>query len=193
MYRSARIIALALACLVAAPTAVALACAPVPIRTIRNIDASKRDIRSPVRVASTREAWGLDASWYSVQPRVTQWLHLRNGLSYYGVSFSKQLTPTVDAYAPEDHGWRYMQDPENTTQACHMAGQDAWQPPKILVKESATAIRIVAASQHTVGDASGCILGPQWGVRDCPLLTTLVPRLKRPVGKRAIRLEYFPS
>jgi hypothetical protein len=193
MYRSARIFAAALALLLLAPTVSALACPPKPIRTITNLDAGRQDIRRPVPVTSTRAAWGLDTSWHSVRPHVVQWLHLRNGLQFYGSSFSRQLTPSVEAYTPEDRGWLYIQDPESTTQACRMVGQGAWQAPKIVVRETATTVRIMAASQHTVGDPSGCILSPLWGVRDCPVMTTTVQRLKRPVGSRKIQLEVFPG
>jgi hypothetical protein len=86
-----------------------------------------------------------------------------------------------------------MDDKDPQTQACQMVGQSAWLPPKIMVRENARTIRVAAASQHTVGDRRGCVLTPESEVRDCPILTSTTPRLKKPVGNRVIQFEYFSS
>lgn len=194
MPRIHRILALSLALLMLAPTASAFAlCPPIPIRTIGAIKAVRKDLRYPVRAKTTRAAWGLDSTWFAVRPRMEQWVKLKNGLRFYGVSFSTQVTPSIDAYAPDDHNWLYMNDKDPQTQDCLMVGQSAWLPPKIMVKENSKTIRFAAASQHTVGDRRGCVLTPESEVRECPILTRTVPRLKKPVGNRVIQFEYFTS
>ena len=182
-----------LALLLLAPSASAFACAPIPIRTIGAIKAVKKDLRYPQRATTTRAAWGLDSTWFAVRPRMEQWVKLKNGLRFYGVSFSTQITPSIDAYGPEDHNWLYMNDKDPQTQDCQMVGQSAWQPPHIWLKENAKTIRVMAASQHTIGDRRGCVLTPESEIRDCPILTRTVQRLKKPVGNRVISFEYFTS
>ncbi|MCW2949672.1 MAG: hypothetical protein JWN41_685 [Thermoleophilia bacterium] len=184
-------LALSMALLVFAPTASAVACAPIPIRTIGAIKASKPDLRIPVRRTVMRSKWGLDETWFAVRPRMEQWVKLKNGLRFYGVSFSTQVTPSIDAYAPEDLNWLYVNDHDPQTQPCQMIGQSAWQAPKMWLRENLNEIRVLAASQHTIGDRRGCILGNEGGTRDCPLLTRTVQHLKKPVGKRKIVFEYF--
>ncbi|MCW2974149.1 MAG: hypothetical protein JWN72_2422, partial [Thermoleophilia bacterium] len=191
MVRIPRLLALALALLVFAPTASALACPPIPIRTIGAIKAVKKDLRYPTYKKVPRAQWKLDDTWYTVKPRMAQWVKLKNGLLFYGVSFSTQVTPSIDAYAPEDLNWLYIDDSDPDTQTCQMIGQSAWQEPKIWIKETAKTIRFAAGAQHTIGDRRGCVLGPEGGTRDCPILTRTVQRLKKPVGNRTIIFESF--
>ncbi|MBC7460797.1 MAG: hypothetical protein H7287_05500 [Thermoleophilia bacterium] len=191
MGRIPRMLALSMALLVFAPTASALACPPIPIRTIGAIKAVKQDLRYPTYTKVARAQWNLDSTWFTVKPRMSQWVKLKNGLRFYGVSFSTQLTPSIDAYAPEDLNWLYVDDEDANTQPCLMIGQSAWQEPRIWIRENAKTIRFAAGAQHTIGDRRGCKLGPEGGMRDCPILTRTVQRLKNPVGNRTIVFETF--
>ncbi len=171
--------------------AVALAC-PIPIRRIGPIDGSRADVVHPTHRQVTREAWGLDASWASTRPRISQFVVIRNVGTFHGSSFKDQRALSVDAYGPFDNGWMYFDDDDPDTTSCALTGQIAWQPPIIRVVQGRREIRLAATAQRVVGDRTGCILGPDNGVRACPNLTRVIVRLAKPVGTRRIVLEVFP-
>lgn len=168
----------------------AFAC-PIAIRRVGPLDLQRHEIRSPVTRTVARAAWGLDASWTSARPRVSQFVVTRRIGTFHGVSFASQRAISIDARGPRDTGWMYVDDDRPWTPPCTMKGEIEWQPPKVRVRESATRVRISAASQRTVGDRTGCVLGPDEGVRHCPNLTRRIILLDRPLGARELRLETF--
>ena len=183
--------AVALVVVLALLPAVALAC-PIAIRTIGPIDGSRTDLVRPVTRTTTRAAWGLDDSWTSTMPKLSQFVKLRHVGTFHGVSFRTQRALSIDARGPRDNGWMYLDDDLPETPPCQLIGQIEWQAPKIRVVQGRREIRIAATSQRTEGDRTGCILGPDLGVRPCPNLTRVVINLAQPVGRRAIVFETFP-
>jgi hypothetical protein len=63
----------------------------------------------------------------------------------------------------------------------------------VRLKQSRTQVRVSAASQRTVGDRTGCLLGPDHGVRECPNLTRVIIRIAKPLGNRKLVMEQWPS
>ncbi len=171
--------------------AVALAC-PIPIRKIGPLDESRADLVRPTARIVTRRTWGLDGSWRSTRPRLSQFVVVKDVGTFHGMSFKQQGSLSIDAYGPEDNGWMYFDDGDPATKACEIAGQIKWQKPRIRVVQGRREVRIAATSQQVAGDTTGCILGPDYGVRDCPNLTRVVVRLAKPLGKRRLVLEVFP-
>jgi hypothetical protein len=190
--RHTLLLATLVACTVAAAVvpAVALACS-IPIRTIGPIDVTRADLVRPLNRTVTRDAWGLDASWVSTRPRLSQFVLTKRNGRYHGMSFPEQRALSLDAYGPFDNGWMFFDDDDPDTPACQLVGQIDWQPPVIRVRQGAREIRISATSQRVPGDRTGCILGPDRGERECPNLTRIIFQLKRPVGTRRIIMEQF--
>lgn len=168
----------------------AAACA-IPIRKIGPVNIGVADIRTPAMTKGGPRPWKLDASWTSVRPRMSQFVQMRNGRRFHGASFSGQKAMSIDAYAPEDLGWLYVEDADPATPPCSMLGRSAWQAPRIIVRETKTRVYVAAASQPTVGDHTGCVLGPDFGVRPCPILTRRIVKLARVVGARKIVFEHW--
>jgi hypothetical protein len=191
-YRHVPLLAL-LACTLAAALlpAVALAC-PIAIRRVGPIEGSRSDLVRPVARVTTREAWGLDASWVSTRPRLSQFVVVRKVGTFHGVSFKEQRALSVDAYGPEDNGWMYFSDDDPMTKPCELVGQIKWRPPRIRVVQGRREVRVSASAQQVVGDRTGCILGPDTGLRKCPNLTRTVVRLAKPLGSRRLVFEVFP-
>ena len=184
------LVLLASALVAALLPAVALAC-PIPIRRIGPIDESRADLVKPIARIVTREAWGLDGSWASTRPRLSQIVVVKDVGTYHGVTFKEQRALSVDAYGPEDNGWMYFDDGDPTTESCDLVGQIKWRKPVIRVVQGRREIRVAATSQKVAEDISGCILGPDFGVRDCPNLTRAVVQLVKPVGDRKVVFEVF--
>jgi hypothetical protein len=190
--RSRQVLALALlACALVAAVlpAVALAC-PIPIRSIGPLEESRVDLVKPIGRAVTRDAWGLDASWASTRPRLSQFVVVRKVGTFHGVSFKQQKSLSIDAYGPEDNGWMYFDDGDPNTPSCAIVGQIKWQAPKIRVVQGRREVRIAAVAQR-VANSEGCILGPDLGVKDCPNLTRTIVQLVKPLGNRKLVLEVF--
>ncbi len=170
--------------------AVALAC-PIPIRRIGPLEESRADLVKPTPRVTTREAWRLDSSWASTRPRLSQFVIVRKVGTFHGVTFKQQQSISIDAYGPEDNGWMYFDDDDPATKPCEVVGQIKWQAPRIRVSQGRTEVRIAATSQRIVGDTTGCILGADFGVRECPNLTRTIVQLNRPLGNRKLVLEVF--
>lgn len=168
----------------------AAACA-IPIRKIGPVNIGAADIRTPVLTKGKPGPWKLDATWTSVEPRMSQYVQIKNGRRFHGSSFSGQKAMSIDAYAPEDLNWLYVEDADPATPSCAMLGRSAWQAPQIFVRETKTRVFVAAASQPTVGDHTGCILGPDFGVRPCPIITRRIMKLKKVVGARKIVFEHW--
>ncbi len=182
-------IAVLLAMLVLAP-AVAASCV-IPIRTIGPIDGNKRQlIRSELRTVD-RSAWGVDDSWVSTRPKISQFVRIRGVGRFFAVSFRRQQSLSIDAEGPFDYGWLYFDDDDPATPACTMVGKEEWQRPRIMLRESKTEVRIAAVSRRTEGDRTGCTLGPDHGEAECPNLTRVIRTLKQPMGARKLVLEQF--
>lgn len=181
-----------LACVLAAALlpAIALAC-PIPIRRIGPLEESRTDLVRPIGRIVTRDAWGLDATWASTRPRLSQFVVVRDVGTFHGVSFKQQSNLSIDAYGPEDNGWMYFDDGDPNTAACEVVGKFKWQAPKIRVVQGRREVRIAATAQRTVADETGCILGPDFGVAECPNLTRTIIRLAKPLGERKLVLEVF--
>ena len=170
--------------------AVALACS-IPIRTIGPIEGSRSDLVEPRARTVTRDTWKLDPSWTSTRPRLSQFVRVAGVGTYHGVSFPEQRALSLDARGPFDNGWMYFDaDPEDFV-TCAMTGKIEWQKPRLRVIQGTREIRVAATSQRTVGDRTGCILGPDNGVRPCPNLTRVIYQLRAPVGTRSIIFEQF--
>lgn len=179
------------ALLLALLPAVALADCTVQFRTIGPVKLRVADLKRPTTRQVVHATWKLDMTWTGVQPKLNQFVAIKGRSSVFGVTYARQRDLSIDAYAPEDHGWLYVDDSDSETAPCQMVGKSAWQAPRIWVKETAKEVKILAASQHSVGDATGCVLGPDQGVRECPLLTRNVLRLKKDIGARALIFERF--
>lgn len=162
-----------------------------PFRTIGPLDITRADIRTPSTVKGKRANWKLDATWTGVRPRLSQHVRLKSGKRYFGSSFSAQRAMSIDAYGPEDHGWMWVADSDPKNPPCTMIGRSAWQAPKVFVRETRTRVYVTAASQPATGDRTGCVLGPDHGTRECPLLTRNIVKLKKPVGTRKIVFEFW--
>lgn len=171
--------------------AVALAC-PIPIRKVGPLEENRATLVRPVSRIVTRDAWGLDSTWVSTRPRVSQFVQVRNVGTYHGVSFREQSSISIDAYGPFDNGWMFFDDTDPATPTCALTGQIDWQKPLIRVVQGRREVRIAATAQRTVGDRTGCFLGPDFGVRECPNLTRTIVRLAKPLGTRKLVLEVFP-
>lgn len=171
--------------------AVGLACS-IPIRTIGPVVAAKSDLQRASYRTITRDDWQLDRSWVSTRPRLSQFVKVRGVGRFHGVTFPKQRALSLDAVGPFDNGWKFFQDERPASPPCGLVGKIDWQPPKILVRQFKREIRVIAVSQRTVGDRSGCILGPDFGEAECPNITRVIYRLKAPVGTRGLVFEQFP-
>lgn len=169
----------------------ALAC-PIAIRRIGPLDLEHADIRRPVLRTVTRAAWGLDASWASTRPRLSQVVVTTRSGTWYNVSYRRQQALSIDARGPFDNGWMYVDDADPDTPPCAMVGEIEWQAPRILVRQTARSVRVAAVSRRTVGDRTGCVLGPDLGVRECPNLTRTIVKLSIPLGSRPLIFEAFP-
>jgi hypothetical protein len=178
------------AMLVLAP-AVAASCV-IPIRTIGPLDGGRTQLVLPQLRTVTRDAWGVDESWVSTRPRLSQFVRIRRIGRFHAMSFRRQQSLSIDARGPFDYGWLYFDDGRPDTPACTMIGKEEWQRPRVLVRETATEVRIAAVTQRTVGDRTGCTLGPDHGEAECPNLTRVIRTLKRPVGTRRLVFEQFP-
>lgn len=188
-----RRISLATACFLVALLVLpglATACS-IPIRKIGPVNIGAEDIRTPVLVKGGPGPWKLDATWTSVEPRMSQYVQILNGPRFHGSSFSGQKAMSIDAYAPEDLGWLYVEDADPDTPPCAMLGRSAWQAPQIFVRETKTRVFVAAASQPTPGNNTGCVLGPDFGVRPCPILTRRIMKLRKVVGARKIVFEHW--
>ncbi|MCW2960247.1 MAG: hypothetical protein JWM90_634 [Thermoleophilia bacterium] len=171
-----------------APT-MAAACT-IPIRSIGPLELLRTDLRRPTLHPATRTAWKLDDTWTSVTPELSQFVVTRKVGRHYGVSYKNQLALSIDARGPEDDGgWRYSDDDDPATPPCQITGQIEWQRPKVLVRQTRTAIRILAVAQRTLGDRTGCVYGAELGEVECPNLATVIVRLNAPVGNRRIHFE----
>ncbi len=175
----------------AALPATALAC-PIAIRRIGPLEGSRSDLIRPTPRITTRDAWKLDSSWMSTMPRLSQFITIKGVGTYHGATFKEQRALSIDARGPFDNGWMYFDDSDPDTKPCELTGQIDWQPPKIRVVQGPRQVRIVATTQRTVGDRTGCILGPDKGVRECPNLTRVIVRLAKPLGTRKLVFEVFP-
>lgn len=171
--------------------AIGLACT-IPIRTIGPVTAAKSDLQRATYRTVSRDSWRLDRSWVSTRPRLSQFVRVRGLGRFHGVTFPQQQALSLDAVGPFDNGWKFFEDDNPNTPACPLVGKIDWQPPKILVRQLKHQIRVVAVAQRTVGDRSGCILGPDFGVAECPNITRVVYRLRAPVGHRRIVFDQFP-
>jgi hypothetical protein len=180
------------AALALAVPAAAFACT-IPIRTIGPLGISRADLRYPVERTVTRARWGIDSSWRAVLPSVDQFVKIRHGVTVHGASYRTQRAISIDARGPEDNGWMYFDDDLDSTPPCALTGKIEWQAPRVRVRQSRTEVRIAATSQRTVGDRTGCILGPDHGVRACPNLTRSIVRLATPLGNRRLVFEQFPG
>lgn len=170
--------------------ATALACV-VPIRKIGPVNIKRADLRKPVeqKIANGR-AWKLHPSFVSVRPRVSQYVALRGGGRAHGQTFKRQRKISIDAYAPHDRGWLYVDDMRPDTPPCQLLGRTKWREPSIFVRETKTHIYIAAASRPIPGDHTGCVLGPE-SQRSCPVMKRRIVPLKRIVGNRTIVLQYW--
>lgn len=160
-----------------------------PFRQIGPVKITKADIRTPVNAKGTPKRYQLDATWTNVDLRVSQFVKIKNGPKFYGSSFSDQKAISVDAYPPEDNGWLWVDDADPKTAPCEMLGRRAWQPARIFVRETKKVVYIAAASQPTIGNHTGCVLGPDYGVAGCATISRNIMKLKSRVGKRKIVLE----
>lgn len=177
--------------LLAIPSAALAGDCSYPIRKIGPVDIGAKDIRTPLQGRGSAKDWKLDASWTSVQPLMSQYVQIKNGRRFHGSSFSAQRALSIDAYAPEDLNWLYVEDADPSTPPCTMLGRSAWQAPQIFVRETKFRVFVAAASKPAAGDHRGCVLGPDWGVRPCPLLTRRIMKLKAPVGNRKIVFHFW--
>lgn len=178
---------LVLACLLAAPT-IAFGCT-FPFRKVGPVNIGPRDIRTPVSARGRAATWKVPTTWASVDPIMSQYVQIRNGKRFFGSAFAGQTTLTIDAFGPQDFNWLYVDDEDPATAPCKLLGRNAWTNPRILVRETRARVFVAAVSAPTPGDNTGCILGPDYGTRACPLLTRRVMRLKRPIGARKIVFE----
>ncbi len=177
--------------LTALAPAVALGCT-ITIRTIGPIEGSRADLVLPVTRTVTRDAWKLDGSWVSTRPRLSQFVSIAGVGKFHAMAFRNQRALSIDAYGPFDNGWMYFDADPNDFDDCALTGQIEWQRPRIRVVQGAREIRVAATAQRTVGDRTGCILGPDKGVRACPNLKRTIVGLAKPVGNRRIVFEQFP-
>jgi len=168
----------------------ALACT-IPIRRIGPIELEQGELKRPVYRVVERSAWGVDASWISTTPRLSQFVILQNGRVVHGATYKRQQALSIDAPGPVDGGWLYFNDSDPMTPTCALTGQAEWQLPKIRVRQMATKVRVAATTQRTVGDRTGCILGPDQGVRPCPNLARNIIKLAAPLGERELTFERF--
>lgn len=175
----------------AAVPAAALACS-IPIREVGPVKVVRSDLQRPLVRTVDRSAWRLDASWVSTRPRLSQFVLARGVGRYHAVTFPEQQALSLDARAPFDNGWYWFEDDDPDTPPCELVGKLEWQAPRIRVVQGRREIRIAATTQRTVGDRTGCVLGPDFGVAPCPNLTTMIFRLDRPIGTRQVVLEQFP-
>jgi hypothetical protein len=171
--------------------AIVLAC-PIPIRRIGPLEETRADLVRPTARVTTRAAWGLDETWASVRPRLSQFVVVQDVGTFHGVSFKEQKSLSIDAYGPEDNGWTYFDDGLPETKPCEVVGQIKWQAPKVRVVQGRREVRIAATSQKIAGDTTGCILGADFGVRECPNLTRVIVQLVKPLGERKLVFEVFP-
>lgn len=175
--------------------ATALAC-PIAIRKVGPIKESRAHLVKPTFRVTSRESWGIDASWRSTEPRLSQFVIIRRTKdsrlrSFHGFTFREQQSLSIDARGPEDNGWMYFDDDDPNTPPCQLTGKIKYQAPKIRVIQGRKEVRVAAISQETVGDRTGCILGPDNGVRFCPNLTRVIVRLAKPLGTRKLVFETF--
>lgn len=184
------VLATLVAVAMAALPATAFGC-PILIRTIGPIDGARADLQRPVQRTVARESWGLDGTWVSTRPRLSQFVRMNGVGRLHGVTFPKQQALSLDARGPFDNGWKYFDDDDPDTQPCELAGKIAWQRPRIMVRQGRSEIRVIAVTQRTEGSTVGCILGPDTGEAWCPNLARVVFKLKHPVGKRRVVLEQF--
>jgi hypothetical protein len=194
VHRIRRLVPLALtasALLAALVPAVALAC-PIEIRRVGPVDGTRAELVLPTHRTVDRAAWRLDSSWVSTRPRLSQFVVLRGVGTYHGVSFRRQRALSIDAYGPFDNGWMYFDDADPDTPPCELTGQIEWQLPRIRVVQGRREVRIAATTQRTIGNRTGCVLGPDQGVRECPNLKRTIVRLRAPLGNRRLVFEQFP-
>jgi hypothetical protein len=169
-----------------------LACT-IPIRQIGPIDLHRDEVRRPVYHQVTRAAWGLDSSWVSTAPRLSQFVRTTRFGTWFNVSYARQQAISIDAPGPENNRWLYFEDDDPVTPPCALVGQIEWQKPKILVVQTPFMVRVTAVSQRTEGSREGCILGPDFGLAPCPNLTRTIIRLTAPIGNRQLRFEAYPT
>lgn len=174
----------------AAFPAASLAC-PIPIREVGPVKVGRDDLQRPLARIVERSSWGLDTSWVSTRPRLSQFVLARGLGRYHAVTFPEQQALSLDARAPFDNGWLYFDDDDPETPPCQLVGRLEWEQPRIRVVQARSEIRIAATTRRTAGDRTGCVLGPDFGVAACPNLARVVFRLARPVGTRRVVLEQF--
>ena len=102
-----------------------------------------------------------------------------------GASDPTHRALSIDAAAPLNFGWTYVDDADASTPPCAIAGQPEWQPPIVMHKEDDRRVRIAAVARRTDGDRTGCEFAPGQE-RACPALTRTVIRLAAPIGTRRI-------
>lgn len=166
----------------------ALAC-PIPIRTIGPLNIKPGELVRPVHRPVDRAEWGVDDASVSTRPRLSQFILIRKVGRVHGVTYRAQRALSIDAYGPDDHGWMWFEDDDPDTQPCTLVGQVEWQKPVIRVKQTATQIRVIAVTQRTPGDRTGCTYGPDMGTVECPNLARTIVRLAKPVGSRQLSFE----
>jgi hypothetical protein len=169
----------------------ALAC-NIPIRTVHALNLSRADLRRPLTRRVARTGWRADTRWHAVAPDLSQFIQIRGGGLYHGVSYARQNTLSIDAPTPDGFDARYIQSEAEGAPACQLIGQGQWQPPHIWIAETAREVRISAASRLTVGSTDGCEQDWSWEGH-CPILTRKLIRLRAPLGSRRLIFETFKS
>ena len=124
-------------------------------------------------------------------PELNQRVVSRAGSVHEGQAFARQVALSIDAAAPSNNGWSYADDDDPSTAPCRMVGKAEWRQPRILIRETATEVRVLAAVRRTAGNRSGCVLGGEHAEWGCPTLTRKLMKLRRPVGERRIVFETF--
>lgn len=160
-----------------------------PIRTIGPVDVSRSELRRPVARTTKRADWKVGKEWSSTLPTLDQFVVTRRIGTLHGVSFSTQRSLSIDAVAPGMYGWRYVDDADQATPPCAIAGATEWREPVIRVRQGAREVRITALSTRTRGSRAGCILDTASGELPCPVLTRTVISLARPPGARRLTFE----
>ena len=163
----------------------------IPFRVLGPISVSSNSLRMPTEGVADRADYGLDESWSSTSPELNQIVHLTDRRQLRGIAYSGQRALSLDSAGPEDGGLRFTHDRNPFTAPCEIAGRAEWTMPRIIVRETATAVRIAAAYRRTPGERSGCMLAPQDEETACPNLARRIMVLKRPIGTRQLVLERF--
>lgn len=84
-------------------------------------------------------------------------------------------------------GVTYEQDPSSGT-TCVLDGHRRWSAPIVRVRETRTAVLVVAASRRISGSTAGCMMS----VIDCTVVN-VTRTLARPIGARRVVYQSFTS